>query len=46
MNDGSSARICSVLMPTRVGIPARGETVRLIMPRGVPERAVLAKLYI
>jgi hypothetical protein len=46
VNDGSSARVCSVLVPTRAGIPARGETVSLIMPRGIPQRAVLAKLYI
>jgi len=45
VNDGSSSRVCSVLVPTRVGVPARGETVSLIMPGGVPERAVLAKLY-
>jgi hypothetical protein len=46
VNDGSSSRVCSVLVPTRAGIPARGETLWLVMPRGVPQRAVLAKLYI
>jgi hypothetical protein len=43
--DGSSARVCSVLLPTRAGVPRQGETVVLVMPKGVPERAVVAKLY-
>ena len=46
VNDGSSSRVCSVLVPTRAGVPARGETISLVMPRGVPQRAVLAKLYV
>jgi hypothetical protein len=46
LNDGSSTRVCSVLIPTRAGVPAPGETVTLVMARGVPERAIVAKLYI
>jgi hypothetical protein len=46
LSDGSSLRVCSVLVPTRAGIPAKGESLCLVMPRGVPQRAVLARLYI
>jgi hypothetical protein len=46
VNDGSSSRVGSVLVPVRAGVPSRGETVTLVMPRGVPERAVMGKLYV
>jgi hypothetical protein len=46
MNDGSTSRLSSVLVPTRAGVPARGETISLVMPRGVPQRAVMGKLYV
>ena len=46
LSDGSDSRICSVLIPTRAGVPSRGETISLVMPRGIPQRAVLAKLYL
>jgi hypothetical protein len=46
VNDGSSSRVCSVLVPVRAGVPGRGDAVTLVMPRGVPQRAVMAKLYV
>jgi hypothetical protein len=46
VSDGSNSRVCAVLVPTRAGIPNRGDAIALVMPRGVPQRAVLAKLYI
>jgi hypothetical protein len=46
LSDGSNSRVCSVLVPTRAGVPARGEVISLVIPRGVPQRAVAAKLYI
>jgi hypothetical protein len=46
LNDGSSTRVCSVLIPTRAGVPARGDPVTLVMARGVPERALVARLYL
>jgi hypothetical protein len=46
LNDGSNSRICSLLVPTRAGIPSVGETISIVMPRGVPQRAILATLYL
>ncbi len=38
-------RIFSVLVPTRVGIPAVGEAIDLVLMPDAPQRAVVAKLY-
>jgi hypothetical protein len=46
LTDGSSSQVCSLLIPTRAGIPAREEVIHLVMARGAPQRAILAKLYI
>jgi hypothetical protein len=46
LTDGSSTRLCSVLIPNGSGVPQRGDAIELIMPKGVPQRAILGRLYV
>jgi hypothetical protein len=43
--EGEDRRVHGALMPTRAGIPDKGETIWLICPPGKPSRAIVAELY-
>jgi 4-amino-4-deoxy-L-arabinose transferase-like glycosyltransferase len=44
--DRSSARVFSVLIPIKAGLPRPGEQIWLIQPRGLPQHALPAKMYL